>query len=198
MIRPIFDTLFRTRFEKIRKALIEAREAEDADIMIIDEELEEDIPVCHVEEELREYIRTANITRKITHLFVHTTATRQNATVTAIQNYWRNRLGWRNPGYHIILPKEGFTVLADFNTVSNGARGYNAHGVHISYIGGIDHNTRPIDNRTEEQSRLIRVFIEEMVKRFPDIKVIGHNEVSNKACPCFQVKDEYPDFWTGK
>ena len=197
MIKPLYFNPIEVNRAYLRRVISESREQEDADLNLV-EEVQELAPVCKIEEELREYIRNAIISRKITHLFVHCTATRQNATVTAIQNYWKNTMGWRNSGYNIILPIEGFTVLADFNTVCNGVRGYNTHGVHISYIGGIDNNGRATDNRTESQARLIEVFIEEMVKRFPDIKVLGHNEVSSKACPSFKVKDEYSKYWTGK
>lgn len=197
MIKPLYFNPIEVNRAYLRRVISESREQEDADLNVV-EEVQELAPVCKIEEELREYIRNAIISRRITHLFVHTTATRQNATVTAIKNYWKNTMGWRNPGYHIILPTEGFTVIADFNTVCNGVKGFNTHGVHISYIGGIDSNGRATDNRTESQARLIEVFIEEMVKRFPGIKVLGHNEVSSKSCPSFKVKDEYSKYWTGK
>jgi N-acetylmuramoyl-L-alanine amidase len=196
MIKPLYFNPV-----KVNKAflLAQRREAdlqEDSDLNII-EDIIESCPITIDENELRNYIRNFNFTRIITHLVVHTTATHQNSTISSILNYWKNTLGWRNPGYHIILPKEGFSVIQDFNLISNGARGYNTNGIHISYIGGIDSNNKPLDNRTDSQTKLIQVFIEEMIKIFPNIRIIGHNEVSKKSCPCFQVKDEYSQFWTG-
>ena len=197
MIKALFPSLKELSLQIAKERIREAQIAEDADFVVINEKEPEMAPICKIEEELRQYLRTCVISRKITHLFIHCTATQQTATVSSIQNYWRNVLGWKNPGYNIMLPKEGFTVLADFNTICNGVRGYNSHGIHISYIGGIDSNGKPIDNRTVSQKRLIEIFVEEMVERFPDIKVVGHNEASKKACPCFKVENEYPEYWTG-
>ena len=185
-------------FASVRRSMLEANNAEDSDLLILPENPTEKAPICTDEWQLRYYIRTAKIKRKITHLFVHCTATYQNATVTGILNYWKNNKGWKNVGYHVLLPKKGFTTIADFDQITNGVKGYNYRSVHISYIGGIDDNRKPFDNRTDEQKRLINAFIEEMVNRFPNIKVLGHNEASNKACPCFHVKDEYPNYYTGK
>jgi N-acetylmuramoyl-L-alanine amidase len=197
MIKAIFPSLQQLSLDVVKNRLKEAQTQEDADLVIIPVNVPEQAPVCKNEQELREYIRNVKITRRITHLFVHCTASQPHATVSSIQNHWKT-LGWRNPGYHILLTQEGFTLLMDFNGVSNGVAGFNTHGVHISYIGGIDRNGKALDTRTTMQCRLIEVFIEEMIKRFPNIKVLGHNEVSNKACPSFKVKNEYSKFWTGR
>jgi N-acetylmuramoyl-L-alanine amidase len=196
MIKPLFFNPAKVNRAFLQAQRNEAETQEDSDLCLV-ENTPETCPISEDENELRQYIRTFNFTRRITHLVVHTTATQQSATIAAILNYWKNTKGWRNPGYHVILPKDGFSVIQDFNLLSNGAKGFNANGIHISYIGGVDSNGRPLDNRTESQKRLIQVFIEEMVRRFPNLKVIGHNEVANKACPCFQVKNEYSKFWTG-
>jgi len=196
-IKPIYNSTMSLKLKEVKDRILEARVSEDSDLMIIAEEFEEIIPICKIEQELRDYIKSAEIKRKLTHLVVHCTATQPTATVTAIQNYWKNVRGWKSPGYHIILPQEGFTVLSDFNSITNGALGYNERGVHISYIGGIDKSGKAKDTRTDMQSKLIEIFIEEMVERFPHIKVIGHQEVAAKSCPSFKVKDEYPTYWTG-
>jgi N-acetylmuramoyl-L-alanine amidase len=147
--------------------------------------------------ELRQLVANAKVTRRITHLFVHCTATQPTATVSAILNYWRTKLEWKNPGYHILLSTDGFFQLANFDVVCNGVKGYNANSLHISYIGGIDKTGKPKDTRTESQTQLITAFIDEVKKKYPNIKVLGHNEVSNKACPSFSVKKEFPKYWTG-
>ena len=193
MIKELFKPPL--TWKDIQEAQNEADRIEDEDFIQVPY-AKENCPISTDINELRTYIREAKITRKITSLTVHTTACGQDASVTSILNYWK-RKGWKNVGYHILLPKEGFTVLADFNTITNGALGYNGNGVHVSYIGGIDSKGKALDNRTESQKQLIHIFIDEMVSRFPNIKVIGHNEVAKKACPCFKVKDEYPQFWTG-
>ena len=193
MIKELFKPPL--TWKAIQEAQNEADRIEDEDFIQVPY-AKETCPISQDVNELRAYIRDLKITRKITSLTVHTTACGQDASVTSILNYWK-RKGWKNVGYHVLLPKEGFTILAGFNQVTNGALGYNANGVHVSYIGGIDKNGKALDNRTESQKELIEVFIQEFVHRYPNIKVIGHNEVANKACPCFKVKDEYPKYWTG-
>lgn len=70
--------------------------------------------------------------RQITHLVVHCTATPQTATVAGILNYWRTQLGWKQPGYHIVIPPDGRAVrLLDDALVSNGVAGYNSRSLHV-------------------------------------------------------------------
>jgi len=186
---------------QIKARIEEANRNEDDDFVRDTDVLheKESAPVCKHEAELIEYIQNFKFTRKITHAFVHCTASRPDASVSSIQAHWR-RKGWKNDGYHIILPTEGFTLLVDFNSVSNGVLGYNSTGLHISYIGGVKLDNgkwKPLDNRTESQKKLIEIFLREIKLRIPNIKIAGHNEAAKKACPSFKVKDEYPEYWTG-
>lgn len=131
--------------------------------------------------------------RKIQYIVVHCTATLQSATAEAIKRYWHKTLGWKNPGYHYLYTPLGDEIdLLSESNVANGARGYNLNGIHLSYIGGIKiENGKhiPIDNRTFPQQREMYKRIIDLMRRYPKAKLIGHNEVSNKACPCFHVGD---------
>lgn len=167
---------------------------EDVGVVRPAEEKNIDAPL----DRLRTLIKDARINRKIEYAFVHCTANQNGASIESIKKYWKNNLGWKNVGYHIILTDDDFEQLASFDTVSNGASGYNSNGIHISYIGGIDSSGKAKDTRTQFQKEAIGVFLEEITAKIKGIKVLGHNEVANKACPSFKVKDEYPKFWTGK
>lgn len=50
-------------------------------------------------------------------------------------------------------------------------------------MGGADN----IDTRTPEQYETLKDYVRFVVKRYPWIGVIGHNEVSEKDCPSFDV-----------
>ena len=155
--------------------------------MVVGTEAEAE-PGCKNTSELINLINDSNITRKVTRLVFHCTATQPTATVTAIQNHWRNKLGWRNPGYHILVRPDGsWTQLSDFNNVTNGVGGINSTSLHISYIGGIDKNGKAIDNRTEEQRRIFEAVYHTFKDKMPNLTFHGHYEFSNKACPCFKV-----------
>ena len=49
----------------------------------------------------------------------------------------------------------------------------------------------PKDTRDYTQKRAIDILIGELLEEFPNATVHGHNEFSNKACPSFDVQDEY-------
>ena len=194
MVNPIFERIKQSAHQEYLRSLKEAEKHEDEDLVIV-EPVPESCPTCEEESELIEWIAKQEISRRITHIVIHCTATRKDATISAIQKYWRTKLGWKNPGYNIIFTQEkGFTVMADLDVVCNGVRGHNATAVHLSYIGGIDAAGKPIDNRSESQKRLMNLAAKEIQKRIPSAKIIqGHRDFPNvrKACPCFDAKKEF-------
>jgi len=132
--------------------------------------------------------------RNITHLVVHCTATPQSATVASIQRYWRQVMRWRSPGYHILVLPNGTAVrLAPDEVTTNGVRGHNATSLHVSYIGGVDANGRPLDNRTAEQKVALLRVITEWRALYPHATVQGHRDFPgvSKACPSFDARTEY-------
>lgn len=134
--------------------------------------------------------------RAIKYIAIHCTASPQTATVAAIQRYWRDSLGWKSPGYHLLIEPNGtINRLMDFNGIANGVKGFNKETVHISYIGGVDKAGKPLDNRTAAQKKAILECINEVIK-WSDNKCLiiqGHRDFPNakKACPCFDAKAEY-------
>lgn len=132
--------------------------------------------------------------REVKYIAVHCSATAQSAKVEDIQKYWREHLGWTMPGYHFIVLPNGTTVeLLSIDKVSNGVKGYNSVTVNVCYIGGIDANQKPIDNRTPQQKTSLLQVITKLKKQFPKAIVQGHRDFPNvsKACPCFNAKSEY-------
>ncbi|MCH5690064.1 N-acetylmuramoyl-L-alanine amidase [Niabella sp. W65] len=103
--------------------------------------------------------------RQIKYIVIHCTATPQTTTVKSIQNYWRNNLGWKMPGYHYIVNPNGTVIsLLPIDQVSNGVAGYNSNSIHISYIGGVGAGGVPVDNRTDWQKRLFCNYYGSCVK----------------------------------
>lgn len=134
--------------------------------------------------------------RTIEYIAVHCTATAQDATVSAIQNYWTKNLGWKMPGYHfIVLPSGEIIQLLSVDKVSNGVQGFNSKTINLSYIGGVDKQNKPKDTRTPEQKAAILCKLRELKKQFPKAKIQGHRDFPNvkKACPSFDAKTEYKD-----
>lgn len=128
--------------------------------------------------------------RQINYIVLHCTATPQNTTVESIQRYWKKELGWRNPGYHYIIKPDGsFVQLLDIDKIANGVAGYNKDSIHISYIGGIDKNGNPVDNRTIGQIAAQLKLIRSLLFSFPKVKILGHRDFPGvkKDCPSFDV-----------
>jgi N-acetylmuramoyl-L-alanine amidase len=136
--------------------------------------------------------------RQINRIVIHCTATSQKATVKAIQNYWKNNLGWKSPGYHYIIEPNGNVVqIASLDKVTNGVKGFNRDSVHISYIGG-----KEKDDRTGAQNAAILDLICDLINTLGDVKIVGHRDLSPdrnkdgiidpsewlKKCPQFNVK----------
>lgn len=139
--------------------------------------------------------------RDIKHLVVHCTATLQTATPDSISKYWREQLGWKSPGYHILVKPDGECVrMAPDEAVTNGVGGgYNANSLHVSYIGGILPGNKPVDNRTPEQKSALIEVLKEWKAAHPDAEILGHRDFwfkyrydkARKACPCFDAITEY-------
>lgn len=132
--------------------------------------------------------------RPIKNLVVHCTATSQTTSVSAILNYWKNNLGWKNPGYHfIILPDGTYQQLQPIEKPSNGVAGHNADSIHFSYIGGVTTSGKPIDNRTPAQRKTLLDLLKKHKALFPQAVILGHRDFRgvHKACPCFDAMTEY-------
>jgi hypothetical protein len=104
-----------------------------------------------------------------------------------------NGRGWSDIGYHYLIDRDG-TVLEGRPIERAGAhaKGHNAHSVGISLWGGHGgtQDDKFEEHFTPEQDRALRRLIAQLRMEYPAIKsVIGHNEVSPKMCPCFQVTE---------
>lgn len=87
--------------------------------------------------------------------------------------------------------------------VTNGAKGYNSISRHIVYAGGLDKFLNPKDTRTSAQKKAMAAYVLDFHRRFPDVKIIGHRDLSPdlngngiiepyewmKACPSFEVSE---------
>lgn len=131
--------------------------------------------------------------RTIKYIVVHCTATPQNTSIESIKRYWKEVKGWGNTaGYHYIIKTNGEIVqLTKEIYSSNGVANHNSECISIAYIGGIDKNGKPIDNRTDAQKDALFYKIVQLTERYKNASVVGHRDFPNvrKACPCFDVKE---------
>ena len=141
---------------------------------------------------------------KLKYLVIHCTATAEGREVTAAQlraahtnPVSKGGRGWRVVGYTDMIHLDGrIERLVDNNEdanvdpweITNGAKDYNTVSRHEVYIGGLDKKEKPKDTRTEAQKEALKRYVLDFHRRFPDVKIIGHNEVAAKDCPCFDVQ----------
>jgi len=132
------------------------------------------------------------ILRNITHIVIHCTATPPNTTIESIKRYWKEVRGWGDtPGYHYIIERNGNIVqLLDEKVNSNGVYLHNSSCVNIAYIGGVDKDNKPVDNRTDAQKHAMFDKIVELTEKYKGANVMGHRDFADvkKACPSFDVK----------
>ena len=143
--------------------------------------------------------------RNIKYIAVHCTASHQSMTIEGLKQEFK-RKGWVNPGYHYVVSPDGkITQLLDEDKISNGVKRFNSVTINVAYIGGIDTNGKPIDNRTDAQKASLRSLLKMLHKKYPTAVIQGHRDFSPdlnkdgkitsnewmKACPCFNAKEEY-------
>lgn len=142
---------------------------------------------------------------KLQYLVLHCTATPEGRDVTSADiRRWHcspasaGGRGWKQVGYTDLIHLDGSVErLVDNNEdanvdpweITNGAKGYNAVSRHVVYAGGCARDGKtPKDTRTQAQLRAMEAYVKDFHKRFPGVRIIGHNEVAAKACPSFDVQ----------
>ena len=136
--------------------------------------------------------------RHLDSIYVHCTATRsdfwedrRSSEKAAECKRWHLDRGWSDIGYTYLVDRDGtITEGRPIEKTPAAQKGHNTGSVAIALWGG--HGGSQHDNFdvhfTPEQGRALRKLIAQLRMEFPSIKrVRGHNEVSFKQCPCFQV-----------
>jgi N-acetylmuramoyl-L-alanine amidase len=131
--------------------------------------------------------------RHIKYIVVHCTATPTATTIDSMKRFWKDVKGWGDtPGYHYVIKRNGEIVqLLDENINSNGVYMHNSECLNISYIGGIDKDGKPVDNRTPQQKQAMFDLVVKLLGKYKRADALGHRDFANvhKACPCFDVKE---------
>lgn len=140
------------------------------------------------------------------YLVIHCTATPEGREVSSNEiRHWhtdpvsKGGRGWKQVGYTDLIHLNGEVErLVDNNEdanvdpweVTNGAKGYNSVSRHIVYVGGCEaHSQVPKDTRTNCQKKALERYVKDFHRRFPDVCIVGHNELAAKACPSFDVRE---------
>lgn len=143
-------------------------------------------------------------------IMVHCLATRKSwiyhndaeNAVSEVRKWHVNDRGWRDIAYAAIIDGQGRVAKGrDLNDDGNvyddtgaGAAGFNKKWIHLALTGGHggDANDQPEAHYSANQLASLRKEIDK-IQGLAGRKLLlkGHNEVANKACPCFQVRPWY-------
>lgn len=119
--------------------------------------------------------------------------------------------GWKQVGYSDLIQRSGQLVnlvpyndnnVIDSAEVTNGAAGYNSISRHVALAGGWTQDKTikngknpktgeyllPEELYTEKQLETLKRYIIAQKSLVPDVIVVGHNQLSQKTCPKFDVK----------
>ena len=141
---------------------------------------------------------------QLKYLVIHCTATPEGRDVTPddIRRWHTSPVsaggrGWKQVGYTDLIRLDGTVERLVNNNedanidpweITNGATGYNSISRHIVYAGGCDKSMNPKDTRTAAQEKALVAYVKDFHRRFPKVRIIGHNEIAAKACPSFDVQ----------
>lgn len=148
-------------------------------------------------------------------IVIHCSATKEGKDIKAadIEKEHKKR-GFKRIGYNYVIDLDGTVEVgrpltmdgAHCNTAGLSGRSYNKHSIGICYVGGLDANGKPKDTRTKEQRVALNDLVWNLFELYNIKEIIGHRDASPdldgdgevepseyiKACPCFDVKTEFP------
>lgn len=131
--------------------------------------------------------------RTINRIIIHCSDTKPGQKVDAkVIDRWHREKGYRKIGYHYVVLEDG-TIEKGRDEAEVGAHclGYNNGSIGICYCGGRGADGRPADTRTQAQKKALICLVQDLCARYKIADIAGHCEFANKACPCFNVKEEF-------
>jgi N-acetylmuramoyl-L-alanine amidase len=109
---------------------------------------------------------------------------------------WHLERGWSDIGYHYVITRDG--TIEDgrpVGLVGAHTKGVNWRSIGICLVGGKNEDEDEDEfNFTQPQMTSLNLLVKDILKthKGESIRVAGHNEFSEKSCPCFNV----PAWWS--
>lgn len=136
--------------------------------------------------------------REIKQIIVHCSDTYADMDIGAGEiRQWHIDRGWSDIGYNYVINRAGTLQLGrdpdgDGNVdeeVGAHALGYNESSIGICMVGGKAHpGEEPCNFTSKQWDTLNWLVFTKLKNRYPSAEIIGHNDVSDKTCPTFNVK----------
>ena len=118
----------------------------------------------------------------IDKIVIHCSASPNGRADTAADiHQWHKEKGWDGIGYHYVIEADKVSVGRPEYWQGAHAYGHNDNSLGICLIG--------TDVFSAKQWHMLENLVRELSIRYPDVQIMGHNEVSSKACPGFDVQE---------
>ena len=133
--------------------------------------------------------------RKIKGIIIHCSATKPSMDIGAdeITDWHVKGNGWSDIGYHYVIRRDGSIETGrDLKKDGAHAKGYNKDTIGICLVGGVNDKGTPQDNFTPNQFETLNTLVQDVLWRdytSTECYIKGHNELSSKACPSFDVQE---------
>ena len=127
-------------------------------------------------------------------IVIHCSATKSSMDIglVEIRKWHVEDNGWRDVGYHYIIRRNGELELGRRHDDTGAhAAGYNHKTIGVCMVGGMADDNSAENNFTDKQWTSVSDLIKQIKVNYPDVNVIGHNEISSKECPSFDVQKWY-------
>ena len=131
------------------------------------------------------------IRKSTEYIVIHCAATKASMDIglTEIRKWHVQDNGWRDVGYHYIIRRNGEVELGrSIRDTGAHAAGYNHKSVSVCMVGGMAEDNSAENNFTAQQWTALLDLVKQLKSNYPDADVIGHNEISEKECPSFDVQ----------
>lgn len=132
--------------------------------------------------------------RQIKEIIIHCSATAEGKDFTVAQiRQWHLARNFSDIGYHYVIYRDGSINIGRSESLSGAhCTGHNSISIGICYIGGCASDGKtPKDTRTTAQKEALVKLIKSLKAKYPGVKIYGHRDFANKACPSFDATNEY-------
>ena len=130
--------------------------------------------------------------RHVDTIIIHCSATPEgsNYTIDDIRK-WHLQNGWEDIGYHFVIHLDGSIHPGrPINFKGAHTYGHNEGSIGICYVGGLEKDGKKTkDTRTPAQNESLIMLVKQLITIFGPMKIYGHKQFANKACPSFEVPE---------
>lgn len=130
--------------------------------------------------------------REIDTIIVHFTFTfaDMDIDVPTVRKWHVVENGWDDIGYNDLIKRDGTIEPGRPHDISGAhARGHNKKSLGVALVGGRGVNCKSEFNFTAAQMASLEQYCLDNVFKYGIKHIKGHNEISPKGCPGFNVKE---------